>query len=188
MARIIKAQPRQRPFPPGKIDNFLIDYMLYFCPMRQDWAFAIQDRQGHWWTAPTWTPGGKVMRTSMDGCGEYFLSEEHHMAVHDISFDVIDYLNTSNDDSEDFACVHYTETKHYVAWMSTRLIDLYNTDEWRVARRQWEEVFELAHPRPFGSPKSSHEISVRCAKMKHSRACRNKAYRNRQRKGAKNAG
>ena len=49
--------------PPGINPNALIlDVVVYWCPIRKEYAAALEDRWGNYWTGPTWSSSGMVFQ------------------------------------------------------------------------------------------------------------------------------
>jgi len=175
------AQPRQRlNAPASKTDDF-IDYMIYNCPVRHCQAIAIEDKYGQWWSAPEWVLGGKVHYNRSLSL-TLILSDDPNTAATQIA-----ELITDINHHPDFICVWWSifgdgSPREDMACLNKDTIREPKSSGWFVFRNNWERVFDLSYPRPEGSPSSAHSLSVRAAKMRHARSCRNKLHRIKKRK------
>ena len=184
------ANPRQRMNPPALATDAFIDFVIYRCPVRGKTCLALEDKYGRWWTGVTWTYGADELGT--EGRAIAYGSESDNLqylefngSINNLHRSVLTLFGHINDKHTSEIFSDYLKWGSIDGgWLSVDIInnkDRYN--EWRV---EWEQLFDLDFPRPEGAILSSHEISIRSAKLRHSIGCRARIRHDRNSQEEKN--
>lgn len=177
-----------------RIGDPILDYIVYWCPIRSCYAFAMMDAAGEYWTAPHWHMDGILFehRHGTGGVG-LRINKNHENpllsgVLSEIASTAWNLKEALNDRPEPDSQIagEYTAfvtpreyktieeygqpgTQYLVIPMDVIRNRYEDPDPmaYDEARHQWEKAFETHYPRPQGSPESSHWITTRTARFKH---------------------